>query len=698
MARLGPALVLLFASALAAAQTRPPDPAAPPRAADRAGRERDVVALARLLLHPDPAVRDAAAAGLRALDDVELAFPAVLEALDAGGGPRDSARELLARLGPRAAALVPDLVTFGRSGNEGARDLIVELLGELTPCVRGAEGFLSESSSAGSPRVRLQAARALLIADPTRTAARDLLAAAVRDGTIERDLRLAAALGRAGVDADLAAWVVRALDDEELANKRFAEEVLLHLDARSSAAVPALQSGLRSDLEEVRTGSADALGRIGAGAKAADDALLRLLGRNDPSEWIAAARALARIQPGHAATVARVLGALDEPGRDLDDVAALLAEFEPEAAAREIGFHLDRGDPRQQERTVELAAALVDRASRQHDGSAASVADMRAIVRARALATTAVATILHAAGAVDPEVRAKAVAAAAALPGHDDEVRPLLLAALADGDARVRAAALDAKAKRALDAAATAAALSGAPAASDAAVAARGARALAGALAEEGVGPSAASGAARFSADDLIGMCVLSNDLELAGLSLRDAEIAGLIAAAKEPDEVRARLAARALARVGTPRSAAATAQLADALAAGAPFLQGAAAEVLDVHAAAPDVAIAALVHALAADREVADAASAALVTHGAAAARALAGELAREEPAVRRRAVATLAAMKSEAAPAAPALLALLADPDPDPETARAAAAALLAILGGGELDARLQKLERGR
>jgi len=674
---------------------------APPAPVDEAvDVERGVASLGRLLSHPDPAVRDAAAEGLLALGPaVEFAYPALLDALRAGAGARETARALLERLGPRAAGLAPALASLGRSGEPGARELAVDLLGALSPCVRGAEGFLAESVTAGAEPLRRKAARALLIADPTRTAARDLLSAAVRDGTVERDVRLAAALGRAGIDSELAPWVVRALDDEQLANKRFAEEMLGHVDGRSAAAVPALLHALRSDLDSVRIAAADALGRIGSGAKGANDALVRLLAGGRAAEWFAAARALARIQPAHGATAARVLAALDDAAASLDDLAAVLAEFAPEVAARELGARLDRGDVAARLRAVDLAAALIDRAARQDEGGAGSAEELRALLNGAALAATGGQLLLRAIAAAEPAVRARALAAAAGTPsspGRDAEIARAVLAALEDPDESVRKAALDASVRRPPAAASLAPALAKPRPGGDPALVVAEAGALSKALAASAAPGAAANGEARFTVDDLIEICVASSDFELSGFTLRDAEIDALLEAAAGADPVRARLAARALRRHDGPVTAAATARLVEALVAGPDPRRVAAADLLDARCGDGALAIAALVPALGGSAAVAAAAADSLISHGDPAARALAAALAGGPAELSRRALGTLAAMRGAARGAVPALVACAGGADP--ELARLAARALVAILTDGEIEARLQKLERGR
>jgi len=205
-----------------------------------------------------------------------------------------------------------------------------------------------------------------------------------------------------------------------------------------------------------------------------------------------------------------------------------------------------------------------------------------------------------------------------------------------------------------------------------------------------------AAAAARFDADTLIDLCVLAEDVDLRGLALRDAEIALLIDAASGQDEVRARLAARALRRNDGPISVAAAARLVQALVGGPDFLKIAAADLLDARCIARESAIAGLVRALGESDAVAAVAAESLRSHGEAAARALAGVLA-DGPAIkRRRAIETLASMKAAGRPAAAALLPCVSDPDP--EIAKVAAWALFSILTDGEVEDRLQRLEGQR
>ncbi len=607
-----PLVALLAAAASGQESTRKP-------ALDRGQLEPVVAALGRLLVHPEEQVREAASDGLMNLGRaVELAFPAILDAVKAGEGPRETARSMIAQLGPRAADLVPGLVAYGRSGEPSARPIVVLLLLDLAPWVRGAEGFLEETVASKAGPVREQAAVALLIADPTRTAARDLLSARVLDGTIERDPRLAEAIGRAGVNLELSIWVVRALDDEQLENKSFAEALLERIDGRSSAAVPALVNALLSDVEHVRTTAAESLGRIGPGATAASDALARLLGSTEAGDRRAAARALVRIQPAHVGTIARVVEAYRSrpEGREeqtvLEELAETLCEAEPGVAARGLSESFDRGDGAIKLRLLELADATIGWEEKERGASATSLPETRAKIHRSALAAAAAALIRRAEKSTEPELRHRAVRSV--LDRSTDAAQAeLALAVLAelppDGD--------PADVKPFVDALSS--------------VVWRNREALA---------PKDESSPARFSADELVDV-LLSGRLH--DCALRDAEVAALLDAAGGRDETRARLAATALGSYDGPISAATTARLAEALKSGADYVQAAAADLLDGDRAADGAA------------------------DGAAAVPALIAALGDASRARRLEAIRTLGRLGVESRAAVPRLIQLLSDGDPE-------------------------------
>jgi hypothetical protein len=657
-------------------------------AAAQSAIEPGVAALAKLLSHPDERVRDEAAKGLVKLGSaVELGFPALLDAIAAGEGPRATAADLIERLGPRAAALVPGLVAWGRGGDPAARPWVVARLLALSPWIKGGEGFLAETLTTASGETREEAARALLIADPTRTAARDLLGEAIRNGSAERDLRLAAALGRSGLDVALSKWIVRALADDDVANRRFAEEALARVDGRSAAAVPALQQGLLSDDAEIQDLCAGALGRIGAASKDSRAALAKLLGSPVASVRHAAARALARMQPAHAGTAEEILAALAGDREYQDELAAILCELEPEVAARALGERFDRGDATKKSAAIALADVLLERGAREGVDAAATAEQMRLALHGRALAASAASLLQRATKAPEAEARRAAIAA---IGRRFDAAarRPLVQAALADPDAGVRGEALALVVESREEAGAVEPALLSPPAGGDPAVGAKAVAALAQRLLDGGAARLGANlrEPARFGADELMELCAGTGEVELAGFALRDAEVAELLDVAAAPDEARGRLAARALARGAGPLSPAAIERLGKAIEAGPAWTKEVAVSLLD--AAHADAAAAAplLVRSLA-EPALAEAARRSLATHGRGAVEPLAAALA--DPARRLAAIEGLGALGRDARGALPRLVALLEDPDD------AAALAALRSIERIVTDGRLERVE---
>ena len=184
-------------------------------------------------------------------------------------------------------------------GDEEQRFLAAQALfagGELAP---EAVDALMKSGSDPSPRIRVEAYRALHMARPTTEAALAVLVERLASPVFEEDQLAAAILGNVG--------------------------------AAAAPAVPALTRALRHTDSRVRNRAASALSSIGPGAAAATLALVELL-REDPDAGVraAAAFALSRIGPGASAALPALQAALTDPApRVRDEAASALRAIAP---------------------------------------------------------------------------------------------------------------------------------------------------------------------------------------------------------------------------------------------------------------------------------------------------------------------------------------------------------------------------------
>ena len=258
----------------------------------------------------------------------------------ADGNIPELAADLLARLGP---AGVEALAGALQVDDYTVRPKAIEFLGNLGPQAKAAIPALMGALQEVDPRLRHEAALALLRIDPLL----GLRAAAEVLSEPSKELRysgpsLMKALGAMGPQASpLAPSVVRLLRNGNSDVQECAARCLGEMGPKARWAAPALRGALRDLVAGVRIAAARALGDMGYATEAAE-ALTREL--KDPLVWDVVAPALAEIGP--AARVA--LPALREALRNENKLsrwelafAIWRIEDRPGAAATESSEALD---------------------------------------------------------------------------------------------------------------------------------------------------------------------------------------------------------------------------------------------------------------------------------------------------------------------------------------------------------------------
>ena len=331
-------------------------------------------------------------------------------------GRRVAAARALAMRGEAAAPFVPDLTGALDDRSRVVRAAAAWALGEVGPAAAPATPDLLRLLRDADPLVRAGAAYAL---GATGAAARDSALKLIErlDDPDERvRWQAGEALAEIGLDADLVGPLVRLVRDAVGPGRGLAAEALGRVGPGARAAVPDLIAAASDPRPEVRWRAVWALGRIGPAAGAAVPVLRAALA--DPEARWRAAEALGGIGPGAVEAVPDLVALLSDPSsnvrwRAATALGAIGARLAAPALAKAVG------DPAE---NVRLAGVI----------------GLRQVRAEPSLATPA---FLAALSDTDSRVRLQAVRGLGHLAAPSGAARRALEAAGDDPDAGVRAEA-----------------------------------------------------------------------------------------------------------------------------------------------------------------------------------------------------------------------------------------------------------------
>jgi HEAT repeat protein len=199
-------------------------------------------------------------------------------------------------MGPGAVdeADVPALIEKLKSPDAGVRAAAAEDLQTLGKKAKPAAAALAAVLNDPSPKVRFEAAAALLRIDPKDTSRVEVLSKGLASGDVSERSDAAAASGMAGAPAGvLAEKLAELLQDPNESVKINALLSITLLGPAASKAAPA--AGALLDDPAWQIDAADALGRIGAAAKPAMPKLTQMLASDKYEVRWAAVRAMSQI-------------------------------------------------------------------------------------------------------------------------------------------------------------------------------------------------------------------------------------------------------------------------------------------------------------------------------------------------------------------------------------------------------------------
>ena len=234
--------------------------------------------------------------------DAAPAVPGLTELLAKDRRPevRREAALALGAVGPAAAAAVPRLSEALDDTDPGVRMGAVFAIGRIGPAARGAKTRLERLLQGGPlPLLRALTAWALARIQPDdRHAVQRAVALLVESmWSQEPRVRTTAARGLADLHPPSELVLPAMVQILDQGPRELHTDVLRVLQDLGAAGVPALIHALDRPNAEVRRGACFALGRIGTPANAAKAPLQRQLDEADPATSLAAAWALARIDP-----------------------------------------------------------------------------------------------------------------------------------------------------------------------------------------------------------------------------------------------------------------------------------------------------------------------------------------------------------------------------------------------------------------
>jgi HEAT repeat protein/lysophospholipase L1-like esterase len=376
--------------------------------------------LASALLPSDAGVGSGGTLASRASQDALVARGAAadLQALqqalkDPTAARRVAAIRTLSTLGEAAVPLVPELLSALDEPGPATRSAAAHALGDVGASAAAAVPRLRQLLGDDDPLVRAGAAYALGGIGSASAPAMPELVARLADADERVRWRAADALGKLGPGTGEVAPLASLVRDEASPGRGLAAQALGRVGAEARAAVPELIQAAADARPDVRWRAVWALGRIGPAAAQAVPALRA--GLVDPDLRWRAAEALGAIGPPAAAAAPDLVRLLDDPSSNVRWRAA--------TALGEIGA---RG----------TAAALASAASDPAENvRLAAVTDLVQFEATAAVAEPALLLALH-----DPDsrVRRQAVRGLGRMKPVSAAARRGLAAATHDPDAGVR--------------------------------------------------------------------------------------------------------------------------------------------------------------------------------------------------------------------------------------------------------------------
>jgi len=219
-------------------------------------------------------------------------------------GARVEAARMIGKIGPRASAAVPDLVTvldrLRGTELEPVQEAVIDALGLIGAPSKTALPSMARAAPRGTDIEQAVKRSTALILAASDSQDIDALVRQLTDRDSSLRLRAVKALGIIGPAARVAAPnILTALEDSD-ADVRRAAVVALRLILPNERPTQAVVRAIAADLQDpdptVRAATARALGRLGRAAVSAAPLIEPLLSDPDPDVRRAAADALGRIQ------------------------------------------------------------------------------------------------------------------------------------------------------------------------------------------------------------------------------------------------------------------------------------------------------------------------------------------------------------------------------------------------------------------
>ncbi len=283
-------------------------------------------ALRRALADPSGIVRvEAARALLQLGEPPQTVVQPLLNTLNDVGQhaarERCRAADVLFEMVRPPEALVPALAELVREDDWTAQAEAFVLLGKIGPSASEAVPALRAALDHRNAWVRLEAAFALWNVSRRADGAFPVLRAALdQEADAITRARILFAFGEMGDAArEALPSAHEALEDEDLEVRASAASAVWRIEKRPDVALPVLAEAVRSDLHRFwRTRVAACLAEMGTAARPAAAALRHTSGEDDAVLASAALDALAKVDPGPAASLAELTAELrlpDEPAR-----------------------------------------------------------------------------------------------------------------------------------------------------------------------------------------------------------------------------------------------------------------------------------------------------------------------------------------------------------------------------------------------